>query len=144
MGMLTALGIWPEANSCGSRTSTTVQALVPIASSRSAKQTISGSEPALKRENIFQDILPPGCTDRLCERPYFHFHIDRHGQVSSGRVTRASALNGGSLHIVPLPAIGCLSPNSSDRPDWAYWLTVPLIEPPRHLASGCADPASWC
>src|ERR1700723_2248510 len=63
--MLRAFGTWPAANSCGSRTSTIVQAWVPTASSKSPKLTMSGSEPAPKRENMFQDILPPEFTGRL-------------------------------------------------------------------------------
>src|ERR1700722_19805836 len=57
--MLRAFGTWPAANSCGSRTSTIVQGGGPTASSKSPKLTMSGSEPAPKRENMFQDILPP-------------------------------------------------------------------------------------
>src|ERR1700722_8550940 len=57
--MLRAFGTWPAANSCGSRTSTIVQGGGPTASSKSPKLTMSGSEPAPKRENMFQDISPP-------------------------------------------------------------------------------------
>src|SRR5579872_4380616 len=66
VGMLTAFGMCPAANSCGSRTSMTVQALQPTASSRSPKLTTSGSEPAPKRENMFQDMIPP----RSCGRQF--------------------------------------------------------------------------
>ena len=61
-GRLSALGMWPTANSCGSRTSThRPGAREPTASSRSSKSTASGSGwPARSAKTRFErPSLPP-------------------------------------------------------------------------------------
>src|SRR5580692_11603145 len=107
IGMLTAFGMWPEANSCGSRTSTTVQALDPTASSKSPKLTTSGSEPAPKRENMFEDMMSPRLRGARLGRHVLRNarrHIDRHAQSFEDSARRYRAANEPALETDALVA----------------------------------------